>query len=252
MLSLVIYNTLSVRGNYDKLLIQIILSIHFLPPIYMLKGNNDNQNLVLKCKFSAELRATWQRKRMNLTACKAIQLNPFCLDSFYNYLGFSISVVREKKKERKKSLSNWERVQTYRSIYNLKETEMWEAKRNGNKIGLNKERDRDRKCKARGMKRKSGVSLRYTNARAQLLGLEGTHNLFLEGIYSVWSLSHPACFAHLHFLGFYTLSLPPHAHPIPTSLISLPLKTLPFAILYVIMYVYSNQKEYICVFHLIL
>jgi len=41
----------------------------------------------------------------------------------------------------------------------------------------------------------------------------GTHHLFLEGIYSVWSLSHPACCAHLHFLGFYTL----HWFPCPLS-----------------------------------
>lgn len=68
------------------------------------------------------------------------------------------------------------------------------------------------------------MSLRYTNALScayfLTLILKRAHDLFLEGIYSVWSLSHPACFLHLHFLGFYTLIylafLAIHAHFIPT------------------------------------
>ena len=56
------------------------------------------------------------------------------------------------------------------------------------------------------MKRKSGWSLRYIHrcSCAPFSFSFGTQSLFLEGIYSVWSLSTPACCAYLHFLGFYT------------------------------------------------
>lgn len=49
----------------------------------------------------------------------------------------------------------------------------------------------------------NNLSFLFSSVEAVWYEKWGSHYVFLEGIYSVWSLSHPACFAHLHFLGFY-------------------------------------------------
>ena len=72
-----------------------------------------------------------------------------------------------------------------------------------------RERERERE-KCRGMKRKSGWSLHFIHRCSCANSFSfGTRSLFLEGIYSVWSLSDPACCSYLHFLGFYTPNSPP-------------------------------------------
>ena len=104
------------------------------------------------------------------------------------------------------------------------------------------------RVQCRGMKRKSGWALHYIHRCSCANSFPfGTQSLFLEGIYSVWSLSDPACCAYLHFLGFYTPNSPPSPSltrtAFPHFLFLAILKISYFTFWYIIyIYIYINSS----------